>query len=127
MIELEGVSNVADIVRRQARLRGGDTALIEGARSVSFAEVDASASRVAQRLLAEGMQRQERIAYLAKNSVDFFTCVFGAAKAGGALAPINFRLAAREVAQIVGDSGARWMFVGQELAEVAEKAVASLA
>ena len=62
------------------------------------------------------------MAHLSKNSPDFF----GAAKAGAALAPINFRLAAPEIGQIVGDSGARWMAVGSEFAETAEKAVASL-
>ena len=127
MIELEGIGSVADIARVQARKRGGKTALIDEGRRVGFAEVDARASRVAQRLLVEGLGRQERVAYLGKNSEHFFAWVYGAAKAGAALAPINFRLAAPEIGHIVGDSGARFMAVGPEFAEIAEKAIAPLA
>ena len=126
MIDLEGVTNVADVVRAQARKRGGETALIQDGRRVSFAEIDADSSRLAQRWLGDGLRRQERVAYLARNAGHFFTFAFGAAKAGAALAPINFRLAAPEIGYIVGDSGARWFCVGPEFAEVAECAVATL-
>ena len=127
MIDLEGVGNVADVVRTQARKRGAETALIEAdGRRVTFAEIDARSSRVARRLLSEGLARQERVAYLAKNSQGFFDHAFGAAKAAGALAPINFRLAPPEIGGIVADSRARIMIVGPDFAEVAEKAVAPL-
>ena len=126
MIDLEGVWNVADVVRAQARKRAGEPALIEDGRRIGFAEIDKRASRIARRLLAEGLGRQERVAYLGENSEHFFAFAFGVAKAGGALAPINFRLAAPEIGYIVGDSGARWMIVGSDFADAAEKAVASL-
>ena len=126
MIDLEGVGNVADVARTQARKRGAETALIDNGRAISFGEIDAKASRIADRLLSEGLARQERVAYLAKNSGDFFAFAFGVAKAAAALAPINFRLAPPEIGQIVADSLARWMIVGPDFAEAAEKAVARL-
>ena len=52
--------------------------------------------------------------------------MFGVAKAGATLAPVNFRLAAPEIGYIVGDSGARWLIVGPDFAETAEKAIAPL-
>ncbi len=126
MIDLERVGNVADVARTQAGKRGAETALIDNGRRISFAEIDAKASRIAQRLLSEGLARQEQVAYLEKNSEAFFAFAFGAAKAAAALAPINFRLAPPEIGQIVADSLARWMIVGPDFAEAAEKAVASL-
>jgi acyl-CoA synthetase (AMP-forming)/AMP-acid ligase II len=126
MIQLDGVADVADVVRVQARERGRETALIVDGRKISFAEVDQISSRIAQRLLAEGVERQERVAFLAKNSEFFFGFVYGAAKAGATLAPINFRLTANEIGYIVADSGARWLIVGPDFAETAEKAVATL-
>ena len=126
MIDLEGVTDIADVARMQARKRPTETALIDGGQRVTFAEIDETASRIAQRFLAEGIKRQERVAYLAKNSEHFFTFLFGAAKAGAALAPVNFRLAAPEIGYIVEDSGARWFVVGPDFAELAEKAVAGM-
>jgi len=126
MIDLEGVTDVADIARMQARKRGAETALIDDGRRIAFAEIDETASRIAQRFLEQGIQRQERVAYLSKNSEHFFTFLFGVAKAGAALAPVNFRLAALEIGYIVEDSGARWFLVGPDFAELAEKAVAGM-
>ncbi len=126
MIDLEGVADVADIARAQGRKRKGETALIDEGRKVSFGEIDDVSSRIAQRLLQQGVRRQERVAYLAKNADAFFFFLFGVAKAGAALAPINFRLAAPEIGYIVADSAARWFIVGPDFAELAETAVAGL-
>ena len=126
MIDLEGVIDIADVARMQARKRPAETALIEDGRRISFGQIDQTASRIARRFLEQGIKQQERVAYLAKNSVHFFTFLFGAAKAGAALAPVNFRLAAPEIGYIVEDSAARWFVVDPDFAELAEKAVAGM-
>ncbi|HRO04969.1 MAG TPA: AMP-binding protein, partial [Terricaulis sp.] len=50
--------------------------------------------------------------------------VLGAAKAGAVIAPIGWRLSAGEVAYILDDSKAKLLFVGPEVAEIAEAAAA---
>ncbi len=127
MVELEGVACVADVARTQALRRGGKTALVFEGRDRTFAEVDAMASRVANALIASSIRTQERIAYLGKNSDHFLPCLFGACKARMALAPFNFRLAPAEIARLLEDSEARIMLVGPDLADLADRAVASLA
>ena len=107
MIELEGVASVADVVRVQAFRRGGEPALIFEGRAMTFAEVNAMASRIANALIATGLRTQERIAYLGKNTDHFAPCLLGACKARMALAPFNFRLAPPEIARLLEDSGAR--------------------
>jgi acyl-CoA synthetase (AMP-forming)/AMP-acid ligase II len=127
MIELNEVATVADISRVQAQRRPDAAALIFEGRETSFGEIDAAASRIANQLIASGITPQERIGYLAKNSDHFFEFLFGACKARVALAPINFRLAAPELAEIIADSGARLLIVGAEFVELAEKALDLLA
>jgi acyl-CoA synthetase (AMP-forming)/AMP-acid ligase II len=127
MIELDGVASVADVARVQALRRGSAPALVFEGRAMTFADVDAMASRFANALIASGVRTHERIAYLSKNTDHFLPCLMGACKARAALAPFNFRLAAPEIARVLEDSEARIMFVGQDVAELAEKAVASLA
>jgi acyl-CoA synthetase (AMP-forming)/AMP-acid ligase II len=127
MVELEGVASVADVARVQALRRGGETALVFEGRAITFAEVDAIASRIANALVASGVRTQERIAYLSKNTDHFLPCLLGACKARMTLAPFNFRLAAPEIARLVEDSEARIMFVGPDVADLADQAVAMLA
>jgi acyl-CoA synthetase (AMP-forming)/AMP-acid ligase II len=94
---------------------------------MTFADVDAMATRIANALIAAGVQTQERVAYLNKNTDHFLPCLLGACKARMALAPFNFRLAPPEIARLLEDSEARIMFVGPDVVDLADQAVASLA
>ncbi len=127
MIELEGVASVADLPRVQAIRRGGAPALVFEGRTTTFAEVDATASRIANALIAFGVRTQERIAYLSKNTDDFLIWLIGACKARVTLALFNFRLAAPEVTRLIEDSGAGLMIVGPDVADLADQAIAPLA
>jgi acyl-CoA synthetase (AMP-forming)/AMP-acid ligase II len=127
MVELEGVASVSDIPRVQAIRRGSAPALMFEGQAMTFAGVDGMASRVANALIATGVRTQERIAYLSKNTDHFLPCLLGACKARMTLAPFNFRLSAPEIARLLEDSEARIMFVGSDVAELADQAVASLA
>ena len=127
MVELEGVASVADVARVQALRRGSAPALVFEGRAMTFADVDAMASRVANALIASGVRTQERIAYLSKNTDHFLPCLLGACKARMTLAPFNFRLAAPEIARLLEDSEARIMFVGPDVVDLADQAIASLA
>jgi long-chain acyl-CoA synthetase len=81
MVELDGVASVADVARVQSLRRGNAPALVFEGRAMTFADVDAMASRVANALIASGVQTQERIAYLSKNTDHFLPFLLGACKA----------------------------------------------
>jgi acyl-CoA synthetase (AMP-forming)/AMP-acid ligase II len=127
MIELEGVASVADLPRVQSIRRGAASALVFEGRTTTFAEVDATASRIANALIGSGVRPQERIAYLSKNTDDFLIVLLGACKARVTLTPFNFRLAASEIAHLIEDSGARMMIVGPDVADLADQAIAVVA
>jgi fatty-acyl-CoA synthase len=127
MIEVEDAASVTDVARVQALRRRSAPALLFEGRSMTFAEVDAMASRVANALIASGVRTQDRIAYLSKNDCHFLPCLLGACKARATLTPFNFRLAAPEIARLLEDSGARIFIVGPDVVDLADQAVASLA
>ena len=60
-----------------------------------------------------GVARGDRVAWLARNLAIFWDALFGAAKIGAVMTPINWRLAPAEVAQILDDSRAT-VFVGEK-------------
>jgi acyl-CoA synthetase (AMP-forming)/AMP-acid ligase II len=107
-------ADLAEIVRDRAKSRGEAVAFEFEGRQTSFAEFDIKTNRVANALVALGVKPGERIAYLGKNSDIYFELLLGAIKAGIVMAPVNWRLAAPEVAFIVDDCRAPVLFVGPE-------------
>src|SRR3954466_14590659 len=108
------LANLADMVRERATSRGNAIAFEFEGRATSFAEFDIKTNKVANALIAMGVRRGERIAYLGKNSDIYFELLLGAMKAGVVMAPVNWRLAGPEVAFIVGDCKAPAGAVGPE-------------
>jgi non-ribosomal peptide synthetase component F len=81
-------ANLADLVRAQAKNRGNALAFEFEGRQTTFADFNIKTNRVANALIALGLQKGDRIAYLGKNSDVYFELLMGAMKAGaGELAP----------------------------------------
>jgi fatty-acyl-CoA synthase len=112
-------SNLAEMVRKQAKARGDAIAFEFEGRNTTFAAFDRNSNRVANALKATGVRPGDRIAYLGKNCDIFFELLLGAIKAGAVMTPINWRLAGPEVAFIVGDCKAPALFVGPEFVALA--------
>lgn len=86
-------------------------------RETSYAALHAAAARFAGVLAAQGVTRGARVAYLGKNSDDYFILLYAAARLGAVLVPLNWRLAADEWAFILSDSGAVLLFADAEFLE----------
>jgi long-chain acyl-CoA synthetase len=115
-----GISTLADIIRTQALQRPGQPAFVSAARTVTFGDLDARSNRVANGLRSEGIAAQDRVAFLDKNTTEFFEVLFGTAKLNAVTVAVNWRLAAREAAYIVNDADAKVLVVGEELLPLAE-------
>jgi fatty-acyl-CoA synthase len=84
-------------------------------------DLERHTNQVANALLAASVKKGDRVAYFGKNSDSYFEVFFGAAKMGGAMTPINWRLAGPEVAYILQDSRAPILFVGSEFVDTVRK------
>jgi long-chain acyl-CoA synthetase len=106
--------SLAEIIRTEAR-RGGTRPMVTlGERTVTYAEMDAASSRVAQALAAGGVQAQDRIAFLDKNGIEYFEVLFGGGKLNAVNVAVNWRLAPAEMAHAINDARAKILFVGPE-------------
>jgi long-chain acyl-CoA synthetase len=105
---------IASIPRTHAAGRPQAPALIYGDRVTSWQALDKSSSRVANGLIAAGVQAGSRVGVLARNDDRFFEVFYGVAKAGGVLVSVNWRLAPPEVEFILADAGVRVLFVGAD-------------
>ncbi|GAA3385118.1 long-chain-fatty-acid--CoA ligase [Cryptosporangium minutisporangium] len=117
---------VADLPRRHAHERGDHPALSAGDRTVTYAELDARSTRIANALRADGVQPGDRIAVLDKNSVEIAELFLGAVKAGAVLIPLNWRLTAPELSAVLTDAGATVLFAHPEFGPTAEQVAVSV-
>ncbi|WP_299195489.1 fatty acid--CoA ligase [uncultured Erythrobacter sp.] len=110
-----------DIVRDHAAATPDTPAFTFGDEVITFAELESGANRVANALTALGVTKGERVSFLGKNHPLYFEALLGAAKIGAVMTPVNWRLAAPEVAYILGNCEARVVFVAEGFAEMLER------
>ncbi len=92
--------------------RPDQLALQEQDRRYSYAELEERTAKIASALLAAGLQKGDRIAWIGKNSDLYFTLFYGAARVGIVMVPIGWRLAPAEWAYIINDTAAKMLFTG---------------
>lgn len=118
------IQTVPDIVRHHGATTPDKTALIQGDRRVSYAELDRTSSRLANAIAAHGVAPGTVVGYIGKNSLSFFDILFAAGKAGCTLLPLNWRLVAAELAPILHDAAPPLVFVDQDLMPLMKTVVA---
>ena len=110
--------NLTGMLRDRAATHPDRTAYIYGDDAVTFAEFDRRVDSVAAALRASGVRSGDRVAILDKNSLPYVELLFGAARVGAVLVPVNYRLAPDEVAYVVDNAKARVLVVDTEFVPV---------
>ncbi len=113
-------------IQRAASVHPDRTAITDGQRSMTYAAMAAEVTRLANALVAKGLQRGDRVAYLAPNCAEMLIGHFAVPLAGGVLVSINTRLSAEEIAQIVEHSGATFLLADAPLVEPAREKLAAV-
>ncbi|MBM9459375.1 AMP-binding protein [Nocardioides sp. zg-536] len=108
------LTRLADIVRARAQVSPTARAMTTAAGAATFAELDELSSRIAHRLVSEGVRPGDRVAYIGRNSPEFLAVLYGAAKAGAVATAVNVLLAPAEVTWILDDAAPRAVFLGAE-------------
>jgi long-chain acyl-CoA synthetase len=99
----------------QARVRPEQIALRCDDASLTYAQFDDRARRVAHALHAAGVRRGDRVAIMVPNSPEFFEAAHGTGRLGGITVPVNVHFKADEAGWVVADSGAAAVVVAEEL------------
>ncbi|ROO25179.1 AMP-binding protein [Salinisphaera orenii] len=111
-----------DVLAQRARVTPERLALedIDSGRRYTYGELNERAARFARAARRVwGLQPGERIAYLGYNRAEFFAMLYGCAKAGLILVPLNWRLAEPELQALMADCEASALVHGAEFAETA--------
>ncbi len=97
-------------------------AVVDGERRLTWSELRERARRLAVALQAAGIERGDRVAFLALNTTELLEAHYGVPAAGAVLVAINTRLTSDEIAYILGHSGARMLVVDRTLAHLVDGA-----
>jgi fatty-acyl-CoA synthase len=98
------------------------TAVVDGERRFTWAELRERARRLAVALQESGIEKGDRVAFLALNTTELLEAHYGVPAAGAVLVAVNTRLTPAEIAYILDHSGARVLVVDQSLAQQVEGA-----
>ena len=111
-----------------AALTPGKPALIYPARGfmMDYATLEAQSNQGAHLLRELGLKRGDVIAMLFGNGPEVFITSWAAQRSGLYATSISNRLSAPDVAYIIQDSGARLLIVADELADLAQAALAEV-
>ncbi len=110
------IRTLADAPRVHGRDRPAERAFHFEGRVTTYADFDKHTAQIANGLAALGVKHGSRVAYLGKNSDRYFEILYGAARLGAVLAPVNWRLAEPEVVYITNDAEAEVVFVDEHCA-----------
>lgn len=119
-------SHLSQLARAQADAHGSKVALIGDGVAMRYSELAIMVDQVASALLAAGVRRGDRIAYLARNLADYYVLLLGAGSVGAVIVPVNWRLAPPEIEFILSDSRVVLLFAGDGFVELGRELSARL-
>ncbi len=104
--------NLVSVLLRQADETPDAVALLEGDRSVSYAELEALAAEAASGIAALGIAPGDRVAIACHNDIGFVTAYLGSLWAGAVAVPLNPLAPASVLAAQTAKVGARHLLCG---------------
>jgi len=106
------VANVAALLEQSARAWPALPALALGRTTLcDYRQLARRVSQLASAYLAAGLRRGDRVALVSRNLPAYVEAMFACWWAGLVAVPVNAKLHPRELAFVLGDSGAKWTLV----------------
>lgn len=121
VVEQTTRNTIGDAFHRTAMQYPDKLALEYQDRSWCYQALDAAVNRVANHLLASGLQKGDRVAAYGKNSDAYLILWLACTRSGLIHVPVNFSLTERELVYVLTQSGARALFADDSLKAFVEE------
>jgi len=112
--------------RNVAEGRGDKTAFIDPSRNLTYAELQDAVARIGPMLARLGIERENRIALVLLDTVEFPILFWGAIRAGIVPVLINTRITADQYRYLLEDSRSKAVFVSTALLPLIQEAAVGL-
>ena len=111
----------ASFLDRAAAVFADRIAIVDGERTFTYRDMSDRCRRLTGALAAMGVGHEDRVAALCANSHVMLELHHAVPMRGAALVPVNIRLSAAEMAEILGHSGASLLVATEEFAGLARR------
>ncbi len=108
-------ASLARLIEEQVARTPNAVAVVFGDQSVTYAELNGRANRLARELRARGAGPESLVAVYLERSIDLMTALLAVVKAGAGYLPLDTLLPPQRVRQILEDSGAKAVLTQKEL------------
>jgi len=114
---------ITEILARNARMYGGEIALIEREPAkdkrvaITWQKFDDIANRVANALIAKGVKKGDKVIHLMMNCLEWLPAYFGILRTGAWAVPLNFRFSANDILTCAEIAEAKVMVFGEEFVD----------
>jgi amino acid adenylation domain-containing protein len=105
-----------DLVAVSAARAPERTAIVDGDRSLTYAELDAITNRLAHLLTDRGVSRGDRVGLLLDRSLESLVGIYGVLKAGATYVPLDSDAPLTRLAYIARNAGVQCLLTGTEKA-----------
>lgn len=111
---------LTEFLDRAVLLYGGKTAVYCGDRAFTYRELNGRVNQLSYGLKNLGIEKGDRVAYLAPNTVEMLEGFYGIFQLGAVMVPLNIRLTPEDYRFILNHSGSKVLFVDQEMYHLIE-------
>lgn len=106
--------------------RGGKLAFDDTVTKLTYGELQSRTRRLANLLRRLGVRREERVAMIMLDTVDFPTVFLGTIRAGAVPVPLNTLLTSDQYAYVLADCRARVLFISEALYPIVKDVIGRL-
>lgn len=105
---------------RAVRLYGEKTAVIDDDKKITYYELNERVNQLSHGLKQLGVEKGDRVAYLAPNTLEMLEGFYGIFQLGAIMVPLNIRLKPEDYLYILNHSESKLLFVDEELYHLIE-------
>lgn len=103
--------DLSDAMAENAARWPDHPAVVDGGKRLTWAEFDARLNQMANALIARGIKPNDKVAALARNSLDYMVVMFGTLRAGACTVPLSGMASSDALAMMIENSDSKIFFL----------------
>lgn len=106
---------LSDFLDRAVELYGDKEAIFDEKRAFTYRQINERVNQLSRGLQAFGVKKDDKVAYLASNTIEMFEGFYGCYQIGAVMVPLNIRLKPEDYLFILNHSESKILLVDQDL------------